>query len=79
MTTYFRTNNRTYRRIYEQHYGPIPKDEQGRSYEIHHIDGNHNNRMKTCEHCNKTVTAPVYGKYHGNKCKSLTQSDSSNF
>jgi HNH endonuclease len=32
-----------YRKIYEQHYGPIPKDEQGRTYEIHHIDGNHNN------------------------------------
>lgn len=32
-----------YRRIYEQHYGPIPKDVEGRSYEIHHIDGNHEN------------------------------------
>ena len=32
-----------YRKIYEQHYGPIPMDEEGRSYEIHHIDGNHNN------------------------------------
>lgn len=32
-----------YRKIYEQHYGPIPKDKDGRSYEIHHIDGNHNN------------------------------------
>lgn len=32
-----------YRRIYEQHYGPIPKDEQGRSFEIHHIDGDRNN------------------------------------
>jgi len=32
-----------YRRIYEQHYGPIPKDEEGRSYEIHHIDGNRSN------------------------------------
>ena len=32
-----------YRRIYEQHYGPIPIDEQGRTYEIHHIDGNHSN------------------------------------
>ena len=32
-----------YRRIYEQHYGPIPKDENGRTYEIHHIDGNRNN------------------------------------
>lgn len=32
-----------YRRIYENNHGPIPKDENGRSYEIHHIDGNHSN------------------------------------
>lgn len=32
-----------YRRIYEQHYGPIPKDEFGRPYHIHHIDHDHNN------------------------------------
>jgi hypothetical protein len=32
-----------HRRIYEKHYGPIPKDSHGRSYEIHHIDGNHKN------------------------------------
>lgn len=32
-----------YRRIYEQHHGPIPKDEFGRSMEIHHKDGNHKN------------------------------------
>jgi hypothetical protein len=32
-----------YRKIYEQHYGPIPKEENGRTYEIHHIDGNHKN------------------------------------
>lgn len=32
-----------YRRIWEQHNGPIPKDEEGRSYEIHHIDGNRSN------------------------------------
>lgn len=33
----------TYRKIWEQHYGPIPKDEDGRTYEIHHIDGNSSN------------------------------------
>lgn len=33
----------TYRRIWESVHGPIPKDENGRSYEIHHIDGNHSN------------------------------------
>jgi len=32
-----------YRKIYESNYGPIPKDHLGRSYEIHHIDGNHQN------------------------------------
>ncbi len=32
-----------YRRIYENTFGPIPKDEEDRSYEIHHIDGNHSN------------------------------------
>lgn len=32
-----------YRKIYENHYGPIPKDETGRTYDIHHIDGNHSN------------------------------------
>lgn len=32
-----------YRKIWESHYGPIPKDECNRSYEIHHIDGNRNN------------------------------------
>lgn len=36
-------NSMRHRAIYEQHHGPIPKDEQGRSMEIHHIDGNHNN------------------------------------
>ena len=40
MSTYQRIN---YRKIYEDHYGPIPKEPNGRSYEIHHRDGNHNN------------------------------------
>ena len=36
-----------YRKIYEAHYGPIPKDDQGRSLEIHHINGDHNdNRIE---------------------------------
>lgn len=37
----YSTNN--YRKIWEHFNGPIPKDEEGRSYEIHHIDGNHSN------------------------------------
>ena len=32
-----------YRRIYEKQFGPIPVDENGRTYEIHHIDGDHEN------------------------------------
>ena len=33
-----------YRKIYKEYYGFIPKDQEGRSYEIHHLDGNsHNN------------------------------------
>jgi len=32
----------SHRRIYEQHYGPIPKsDEEGRPFHIHHINGDH--------------------------------------
>jgi len=34
---------RDYRKIYEEHYGEIPKDSLGRSYDIHHIDGDYNN------------------------------------
>jgi hypothetical protein len=34
---------RSYRKIWEDHYGPIPRDKNGRSYEIHHIDGDHSN------------------------------------
>ena len=36
-------SSRKHRLIWESVNGPIPKDLQGRSYEIHHIDGNHNN------------------------------------
>lgn len=36
-----------YRKIYESHYGPIPNDENGRTYDIHHIDGNHSNNDPT--------------------------------
>jgi hypothetical protein len=41
MCIYCGTKN--YRKIYESHYGKIPKEDNGRSYEIHHIDGNRNN------------------------------------
>lgn len=45
MCIYCDTSN--YRKIYENHYGKIPKDLDGRSYQIHHIDGNHNNNHFT--------------------------------
>ncbi len=32
---------RRYKKVWTDVYGPIPKDEQGRSYEIHHINGDH--------------------------------------
>lgn len=32
-----------YRKIWEKYYGTIPKDSHGRSYEIHHKDGNREN------------------------------------
>jgi hypothetical protein len=38
-----RTPANIYRKIYEQHYGPIPKEDNGRTYEIHHIDGDDSN------------------------------------
>jgi N-acetylglutamate synthase/N-acetylornithine aminotransferase len=41
MCIYCNTTN--YRKIYENHHGPILKDEEGRTYEIHHIDGDHSN------------------------------------
>lgn len=41
----------SYRKIYEDKFGPIPKDDLGRSHEIHHIDGNHNNNDITNLKC----------------------------
>ena len=32
-----------YRKIYEKHHGPIPKDQDGKTYDIHHIDGDRSN------------------------------------
>lgn len=40
----------SYRKIWEKHNGPIPKDKNGRSYEIHHINGNHkDNRIENLQ------------------------------
>jgi hypothetical protein len=41
MCIYCNTTN--YRKIYENHNGPIPLDESGRTYEVHHVDGDHSN------------------------------------
>lgn len=41
MCIYCNTTN--YRKIYENHVGPIPRDSSGRKYEIHHIDSNRAN------------------------------------
>jgi hypothetical protein len=38
-----RTRNHVYRKIWIDANGPIPKDEDGRSYELHHIDNNPDN------------------------------------
>jgi hypothetical protein len=40
-------SHKIYRKIYEGYFGPIPVDDNGRTYEIHHIDG---------DHCNNTPT-----------------------
>lgn len=36
-----------YRHIFIKNYGPIPIDSDGRPYDIHHIDGNHQNNDPT--------------------------------
>lgn len=45
MTIYKKSNQSkvNYREIYEQHHGPIPNDDTGRTFEIHHIDGDRKN------------------------------------
>ena len=36
----------SYRKIYEGYFGPIPVDEEGRTYDIHHIDRNRTNNSR---------------------------------
>jgi hypothetical protein len=59
MCTYCSTKN--YRKIYENHIGPIPTEAAGRTYEIHHIDGNRDNN-----NCNnlKAVTLQEHYDIH---------------
>lgn len=48
MTIYTKTRTKVnYRQIYEQNFGPIPIEPNGRSYEIHHLDGNDHNNNPT--------------------------------
>jgi hypothetical protein len=50
-----------YRKLWEDTYGPIPKEEDGRSYEIHHIDGdNTNNNLSNL----KCVTTQEHYEIH---------------
>jgi hypothetical protein len=57
----FWSNTVGYRKIWEMHHGKIPKDEEGFSYEIHHIDGNHKNN----DICNlKLVTIKEHLQIH---------------
>lgn len=45
MRFYYGQHMRTvnYRKIYENNFGPIPVDEEGRTYDIHHKDGDRTN------------------------------------
>ena len=52
-----------YRKIWENQHGQIPKDERGRSYEIHHIDGNHQNNKIENLNC---VSIKEHYKIHYN-------------
>ena len=42
---YHNMHSSFYRKIWEEHYGNIPCDSNGRTYEIHHKDGNRNNNQ----------------------------------
>ena len=66
-----------YRKIWEDNFGPIPRDDDGYSYEIHHIDGNAYNCDVTnleclCPNCHSLT--PTWRKSKNAKkliCESL--------
>jgi hypothetical protein len=53
-----------YRKIWEEANGPIPLDELGRTYEIHHIDGNRKNNELSNLQC---VSIEEHYKIHKNQ------------
>lgn len=64
-------SNTNYRKIWVDSFGPIPKDGEGRSYEIHHIDKNRSNNNidnLTCisiqEHYNIHFAQGDFGACH---------------
>ena len=57
--------NGPHRKIYEQHFGKIPTDQFGRTYDIHHIDGNHSNNSP--ENL-KAVTVQEHFDIHLSQC-----------
>lgn len=50
-----------YRKLWEEAFGPIPKEVDGRSYEIHHIDGDNTNNVLSNLQC---VTAREHYEIH---------------
>lgn len=54
-----------YRKIWEQNFGIIPKDEEGRSYEIHHKDGNRENNSIDNLMC---ISIKEHYKIHYEQC-----------
>lgn len=50
--------NSNHKRIYVKHFGKIPKDKNGRVYDIHHIDGDHKNNDPT-----NLIAIPIQDHY----------------
>ena len=64
-----------YRKIYRDHCGPIPRDKDGRSYEIHHIDGNSSNNDITNLKCVSIQEHYEIHKSQGDHAACLIMSD----
>jgi hypothetical protein len=58
MCIYCGTNH--YRKIYQNHFGPIPKDEIGKTYDIHHVDNDHLNNPNNL----KAITIQEHYEIH---------------